>query len=318
MKKKTTFLIPCLILPLLAFAVNRAQAQRTPGVQIGGWYLYNDIRVTYETNDPTAKPPVWLKEANDTLWYKTSIVGISGTNISLHYIKHFKNETEKTINDYLDIQIGESGQSWLMIIAANLQPNDAIYTSGSYSTWKINETMPMTYPEGERDTNIITFTGNSYRSYFWDKQTGVIVQVQAGFFSVGGEYMTMWQYEFKLTESNVWVVPEFTPLTLILTGIITLTSTAIIKKKENQSKLQLSNQSLNPLLIQQKLLNDRVCQLVNPQIIQQSQLSDFPMQILSNLNNSPPNSLTQTLNQPCNINCLEFGWLNFQESRKAL
>lgn len=232
MKKKTTFLTLCLILPLFAFAVMPAQAQRTPGVHIDEWYLYNDIHVIYETNDPTATPPIWLKEANDTLWYKISILDISGTNISLRYIKHFKNETEKTIDDYLDIDTGESGQSWLMIIAANLQPNDTIYTSGSYSTWKINETMPMIYPEGERDTNVIMLMGNSQGSYFWDKQTGVIVQVQAGFFSVSGSYVTMWQYEFKLTESNVWVVPEFTSWTLILILIITLTSTAIIKKRK--------------------------------------------------------------------------------------
>jgi hypothetical protein len=52
-------------------------------------------------------------------------------------------------------------------------------------------------------------------------------------------------------------------------------------------KLQPPNQNLHPLLILQKLLNNRIHHLINPQIIQQRQLPNLPMQLITNLNNHP-------------------------------
>jgi len=242
MKKNPQFLTLCLTLLLLAFAAKPAQAQRTPGVQAGDWYFYDNVQTKFETNDPTATPPSWLQEINHTTSYNMSITSINNTSIKLHCVEHFNNGTENAFDDHLDIDTGETQKSMLMIIAANLQPNDTLYTSDFYSTWKINETIDRTYNGTIRQTNHINYTlaiNLTYVNLYWDKQTGVLVEIHETVITEKTEnYTTTIEISFKLTDSNIWIVPELTPPTLILTLtlITALTSATIIKKKKNQSK----------------------------------------------------------------------------------
>lgn len=126
-----------------------------------------------------------------------SVTSIVGTNITVQTKEHFINGTERIRLGFIDIDTGESSNETaettditFMIISANLNVNDTIYTSGDFSTWKLNETIVRTYPDGERSTNHLNMTVeysvifnqteiDYYHSmnWYWDRSTGIIVEI---------------------------------------------------------------------------------------------------------------------------------------------
>ena len=249
MKQKIVLLNFVLVFLLSAMVVTAAAAQqRTVGVAEGNWFNY-EVDVSWNSTDPDAIfPPLDYEDwesANATEWVKITVIGVSGTNVSVQYLSHFKNGTEEVGDGYMDVDTGDEANATLTVISANLGVNDNIYTSGNYSTWAINETIARTYPDGVRNTNHINMTyGNSWTenetqyhhyysmNFYWDKETGILVEDSFEFSNQTEEYLTTWSVASIITDSSVWIVPEFPSWSSILVISVILTVTIIgIKRR---------------------------------------------------------------------------------------
>jgi len=241
MNKKIGLLTFVAMFLLSAMVVTSVATQRLPGVVAGNWFKYGTIDISWSSNHPNATfPPPgneWLEEMNETEWMRISVEDVSGTNVTFQMIGHYKSGSEETSGGYLDVETGAAENATFMAIAANLEANDTIYASGPYSTWKINETIVRTYPDEDRETNHLNMTWGPYSwtigetdyyyyntmNFYWDKSTGILVEEYFEEINQTGDYTTSWSALFIVTESNVWVVPEFPTWTSILLIFVVLT-----------------------------------------------------------------------------------------------
>lgn len=248
MSKKIVLLTLVLVLLLSAMVVTSSAQPRTVGVTVGDWVKFGDVNVTWSSNDPNTTK-VWygmdLERYNETEWMMAEITQVAGTNVTIQYTERFKNGTEETSSGWGDIDTGD-GNATFMLIAANLNENDTLYTSGDYSNYLINETITRVYPDSTRETNHINMTYGPYNytippdtevyyfysmNFYWDKATGILVEDSFEMTNQTGEYFTAWSMDFKITESNVWVVPEFPSLTSIVLILVVLTTAIVIYKR---------------------------------------------------------------------------------------
>jgi len=223
---------------------------RIVGVSVDDWIEFGDITVNWSSNDPNATfpPPAteWLKETNETEWMKMTVTDVSSPNITFQILSHYKNGTEGSYGGYINIDTGDNTNGTFMAISANLQTNDTIYSSGPYSSWRINETISRTYPDGVRETNHLNLTYGPYSwnvsemqyyyyytmNFYWDRATGLLVEDYFEEINQTGEYITTWSELSRTTNSNVWVIPEFPVWSLTLLMLVVLTATiATIKQR---------------------------------------------------------------------------------------
>jgi len=193
--------------------VTSVMAQpRVVGVSVGDWFKYGDITVNWSSDDPNATSPhlVW----NVTEWMSISVEDVSGTNITFQSTWRYINGTEETPRGHIDIDTGD-GNMTFSAISANLNANDTIYST---STMKIDETIIRTYPDSTRDTNHLNTTTESnvtgfyqYLSMnlYWDRSSGISVETALESTIQAEGYTTTMSILVRITESNVWVVPEF-------------------------------------------------------------------------------------------------------------
>lgn len=237
------------VVSLVVVASVTATPARTVGVNTGDWIKSGDIDVTWSSNDPNASK-VWygmdLEMYNQTEWVRTEITQVSGTNVTMQMVQHFKNGSDDTSSGWVDVDTGDGVNATFMIISANLNENDAIYTSGDYSDWLINETITRTYPDGARETNHINITfAYNYTippdiefdyfysmNFYWDRATGILVEDGFEVINQTGEYLTALSMVSKITESNVWVIPEFSTWLAWLAAIGTATIVVILGKRK--------------------------------------------------------------------------------------
>ena len=254
MSRKTVSLMLLSILLLLS-AIIVALAQPVVGVNEGDWFKHGEIVLDWNSNDTGATfPPYgweWLAEWNETEWLMVTVESISGTNITSEFAQHFNNGSDKIRAGWLDIDTGTSGamtnetmDMTFMFISANLGENDSLYFSGVFSQWTINETIIRNYPDTTRETNHLNLTmeysysnGLSvyfYQSmnYYWDKPTGILVEWSIHSINQTGQYLTTWSVVSKVTESSIWIIPEFHATAPLILGVILATlETAFAKRK---------------------------------------------------------------------------------------
>ena len=251
---KKIILLTLFLVFLLSTVVLTSSAQdRIVGVSVGDWFKYGDFTVSWCSNDPwylTFPPAIreYLKEMNETEWMLMSVQNISWDKwVFLEIVKHFKDGTERTENGSINIETG-TGIMNGRIVSANLNVNDTIYTGSPFSTWKIDETIVRTYPDGERETNHLNMTRKmeiirhmddsmingtlcEFINYYWDRSTGILVEHSYEEVEQVGEYLTTLSMSYRITESNVWTVPEFPTWTSMLLIFIVLTVAITIYKR---------------------------------------------------------------------------------------
>ncbi len=241
--KQKIFTSFCAAFLLLLAIVESAFAVRTPGVSVNDWAFYDDIRVYWNSSYPVA-PPSNLLKYNETEWMNFTVQNIVGTNVTLESTVQFKNGTQKNSIEWINIQTGE-GTMNMSLVGANLNVSDPIYESPDYLTWTINETVDRFYPDGMRQTNHLNITVEEvdekmgyyfYESlnFYWDKSTGILVEMNHTMhtYVLNDGLFTKWSLFFQITESNLWVVPEFPTLPLLLTMFVAVSfATAVVKRK---------------------------------------------------------------------------------------
>lgn len=255
MSKTTVSWILLLAFLLLAMVITASAQPREVGVSEGNWFKYGDIIVSWNSNDPSATfPPLyweWLEGLNETEWMSCSVDVISDTNVTCQVTEHFRNGSDKIRGGWIDIDTGDTSQETdettdmtTMVISADLNENDTIYNSVEFSSWKINDTSVRTYPDVTRDTNHLNMTMEYSMSngidihyytsmnYYWDRSTGVIVEWSLESANQTGDYLTTWSALIRITESDVWVIPEFPALTSTLVALIVLTTATTIYKQK--------------------------------------------------------------------------------------
>jgi hypothetical protein len=215
---------------VLALVMAASAQPRTVGVSVGNTWRYSTA-ADWSSTDPTAKPPPDVVEYNDTEWLQVTVTGVSGTNISAQMTAHFKNSTEESESGWIDIDTGNNENMTYMIISANLTVGDPIYTV-SLANWLLNETVQRTYLNGLRETNHVNTTSSTAVQYlasnlYWDKETGIFVELSTQNIFQVSNYTTSWSMGLQIISSNIWVIPEFptwVPTLLLLIALISATT----------------------------------------------------------------------------------------------
>lgn len=245
---KITRLMLCAVFLASAIVVASVTAQpRVVGVSVGEWFEYGDFDIHWSSNDPNATIPDYIEDLNQTGWMVLSILDVLNTNVTLQMVMHYQNATEDITYARIDVDTGDSENATMLIIAANLNENDPLYSSGMFSSYRINETIMRTYPDGVRETNHLNITMEmnltgiyqySSMNYYWDRPTGIFVELSQNMIMQMGENITAMSMSIKITDSDVWVIPEFSSL-IILSLFMTATLTAAIVFRKHRLAINL-------------------------------------------------------------------------------
>jgi hypothetical protein len=236
MNKKVTSLTLAFVFLLSAKVVTSSGQTRTVGVSEGDWFMY-DVDFSWYSTDPSETIPWW----NETEGMRITIVAVSGKNVSSQFTYYYSNGTQKTFGGYVNIETGEGDEIPMFAVSADLAEHDTVYTSGWWSSAKINETIVRPYPNGVRDTNHLNITiiysselgwQSNLLNYYWDRPTGVLVESSEAVYTEVEGYVTIHYLTSRLAASNAWFVPEFPSyLILPLFMITTLLAVIVYKRK---------------------------------------------------------------------------------------
>jgi len=156
------------------------------GVKAGDW-----IKVEYTiTGWPAGQPcPEWLK---------VEFLTVEGTNATVRVTMHMSDGTEQ--NATVPVIIGAGGGVAFglsgFVIPANLTAGDTVYISG-YGNITIEGETTRTYAGASRTVVYASFSQyGTQLTYYWDKQTGVMVEASTTSGSVTATA--------KATETNLW------------------------------------------------------------------------------------------------------------------
>ena len=204
-------LLATLVLSILAsgYAV-------TAGVQVGNHFEYKINNISGTGMDGAVNFTVDVSDlsSNGSIVYLQQTDGMpDGSN-------------ESWSTGYMNIETGPSGcyQTIWWSTGANLKKGDSVWPGVPIS---INGTISV----GGRPTNYVTLNNvNMNGTYvtawdmYWDQATGVPVNVSISSANFGFSYV--------LTSTNVWVVPEFSPMAFMLFAFtLTAATVAIASKK---------------------------------------------------------------------------------------
>jgi hypothetical protein len=244
MKKKIVCSITvALFLLLLTIMAASAVTPRVPGVHSGDQFVYAPS-LSWYSNDSSATVPWNFQNLNDTEWLMVTITNVQFTNVTGQMTQHYKNGTEQLGAGYVDVATGIGENLTMFVIATNLNANDSIYTTGFYTSWIINETVPVVYSGIPRLANHFNVTAtyslgnttlNQTENIYWDRSTGVITNISIDFSNQTEPYLTTMNYGIQITASSVWVVPEY-PSFFILPLLMAITLPAVIVYKRKRTK----------------------------------------------------------------------------------
>jgi len=222
MKKKfvlsafaSVFLLSAVIGSQLIVAV----AAQGVGVSEGDWAEYDCDPST----NGTLYHPSW-----NTTWSMSTVLEISGTNITYQGITRYANTTEVTTITVLDVATGQANTTYNSgsFIAANLTQGDLIYTNPSSGAVPqgatINETIWGTYPvvgyvevnhlnitsSWTVDTTVVTMSLNLY----WYRATGMLTEVSIYILEQPDVGPATWS---KLEMVTFDIIPEFPPALIL-------------------------------------------------------------------------------------------------------
>jgi parallel beta-helix repeat protein len=164
-------------------------ASLPPGMQVGvkaGDWIKVDYTVTGAPSGTTL--PLWLK---------VEFLSVEGTNATARVTMRMSDGTEQ--NATLPVDVVAGGQALGLsgfVIPANLTVGDVVYMSG-YGNLTIAGETTSSYAGASRTVIYASFSQyGTQLTYYWDKQTGVIVEASTTSGTMTGTG--------KATETNMW------------------------------------------------------------------------------------------------------------------
>jgi hypothetical protein len=236
-------LLLALLCPIMVETTLAQLPTVTPGVTKGNTFTY-DVKGLWSSNDPNVTITDQIRQLNMTDYFQVEITDVSGSEVSMNTMWRFTNGTELNGNTKIDISTGiySGNSSFWAIFPGNLNAGDRIHPIGPDQV-TVNGSQTTSYGSNQRETNRIVITGefasndnsnrtyNDYMNVQFDKQTGMLVALNDQQVYTNPEYTAtiIW----KITDSNVWTVPEF-PVAIIalpLFMIVTLLALIAFKKR---------------------------------------------------------------------------------------
>jgi parallel beta-helix repeat protein len=217
----------------LAFNIQPVKAGGMVGVKAGDW-----IKCTYTISGwPSGTPyPEWLK---------VEFLSVEGTNATIRVTMRMSDGTEQSDTMTLDVAAGGGTFQGLsgFVIPANCTTGDSIYMTGYGNVTIAGETTG-TYAGASRTVVYASFSQyGTQLTYYWDKQTGVMVEASVVSGSVTATAKAtetnMWQAETIYIRADGSIDPPDAPISTVdnvtytLTGNITGTTDGIVVERSN-------------------------------------------------------------------------------------
>jgi hypothetical protein len=183
------------------------------GVKAGDWIKYDYSVTGWPAGQPYPK------------WLKVEFLSVEETNATIQVIMHMSNGTDQNATVLVDVVAG--GQALGLsgfIIPTNYTAGYSINIGGAGFTFQVTisgETTG-TYAGASRTVIYTSFSQyGTYLNYYWDKQTGVMVEAST---TSGGVIATA-----GATETNMWeVAPAFPVDPIILSVLIAIVIVIVI------------------------------------------------------------------------------------------
>jgi hypothetical protein len=237
----------------LFFGTTSAQ-NRMPGVSVGDSFKY-----TFDSNlnlgDSSFDLPSLLEglqsEAQNIDFAQATVIQVSGSTVTMQTTIQYKNGTQQSDTGSIDVATGQDTTQKqsinMLLIAANLNPGDQIYSDGISGT--INDTVTKTYPSGNRQVNHQNIVMNynvsqeeladfgittplqqtNTQDLYWDKQTGALTEMTYKMVTKSTQINADISINVALTESNTFTIPEY-PITPLLAVLVLVISAITITK----------------------------------------------------------------------------------------
>ena len=197
MRKTVAFgtLATLLLLLYIAFALAEAQV----GVKAGDWIKY----------DATTSG-IDLASTNMPQWVKIEFLSVTETTVTFRQTNHMSSGAEQSEIIMLDAASGAGNATFQVLIPANSKTGDTIHIvtdEGNYTTITLSGEKTGNYAGATRTLVYASLQqGDTQVSYYWDKQTGVLLEVKL---SQGSAFIA-----YKATSTNIWQASSSNPLTL--------------------------------------------------------------------------------------------------------
>ena len=186
------------------------------GVAAGDTFTYS-IKGFATEIEPNATIPESTAQLNSTEWYKVTITDVNDSKVYFSATWRFLNATEIQVTGKVDIETGiNNSPDFWAIYASGLEVGDftrPLRESGH----TVNATQIRSYKGGSRETNYVslpertrydaddpTRTITEYISVYFDKQTGMLVELRNSQVYSHPEVLVI--LEWKIIESNVWTI----------------------------------------------------------------------------------------------------------------
>jgi parallel beta-helix repeat protein len=156
------------------------------GVKTGDW-----IKMDYTISGATSGTPL-------PQWLKVEFLSVEGTSATVRVTMHMSNGAEQNQTMTVDIVAGGGtfGTFSGLVIPANCTTGDSIYMAG-YGNVTIAGETTRTYAGASRTVVYASFSQvGTQLTYYWDKQTGVMVEASV----VSGSVTAT----ARATETNMW------------------------------------------------------------------------------------------------------------------
>jgi hypothetical protein len=235
-KMKSLIIIALLSFSMFLAATSSASAQTVvPGVSKGETFDYS-YSLIWTSTDISATPPSDLVEYNNTQRIEFKITDVSGSAISVDFIRIFNNGTQTVQSGSINVESGTVTIPYgFLIVGANLNKDQQVYPTGGHQV--ITDTVMRSYASGQRETNVMSGGDSSDSTTInFDKIKGVAVYYSNEIQDTSGGYTIVSTESLTNTNSDSWaVIPEFPSMAVFMALLIAVPIVLVAYKKKTLS-----------------------------------------------------------------------------------
>ncbi len=182
--------------------------------------------------------PAGLSDINMTDYYRVTVTGVSGSNVTTHTRWHFLNGTDVEKDGSVSTETTAYQGGFWVIIGSNLNVSDRVHPGSEQDLSTINETVAWDYSGYERQANHLSlaFTGETsdiagsdytenVDTYF-DRQTGALVQLEDN--HAYSNPVTTIAVTWELISQNAWTGSELGPDWSLIAIIVAIVVVLIV------------------------------------------------------------------------------------------